>query len=160
MRDVLEAELHATVEEEFASFDFEPLAAASIGQTHRAVLKSGERVVVKIQRPGIDDVVHRDAAVLRLAAGMLERRVDGARQLGIKRLANELISSLERELDYGTEAVSGGAFLEILKDEEGITAPMVYPALSTRRVLVMEEIDGVTVADRHPRRAELQRRRS
>ena len=61
---MLESELGATVEEEFASFDFEPLAAASIGQTHRAVLKTGERVVVKVQRPGIEDVVHRDAAVL------------------------------------------------------------------------------------------------
>ena len=70
VREVLESELGATVEEEFASFDFEPLAAASIGQTHRAVLKTGEHVVVKVQRPGIEDIVHRDAAVLRMAAGV------------------------------------------------------------------------------------------
>ena len=87
IREVIERELGATVEEEFASFDFEPLAAASIGQTHRAVLKTGERVVVKVQRPGIEDVVHRDAAVLRLAAGVIDRRVEAARQLGVKRLA-------------------------------------------------------------------------
>jgi len=68
VREVIESELGATVEEEFASFDFEPLAAASIGQTHRAVLKTGERVVVKVQRPGVEDIVHRDAAVLRIAA--------------------------------------------------------------------------------------------
>ena len=69
IREVIERELGATVEEEFASFDFEPLAAASIGQTHRAVLKTGERVVVKVQRPGIEDVVHRDDAVLRTGGG-------------------------------------------------------------------------------------------
>ena len=78
-RRSLEQELGATVEEEFASFDFEPLAAASIGQTHRAVLKTGEHVVVKVQRPGIEDIVHRDAAVLRMAAGFVERRVEAAR---------------------------------------------------------------------------------
>ena len=147
VREVIESELGATVEEEFASFDFEPLAAASIGQTHRAVLKTGERVVVKVQRPGIEDIVHRDAAVLRMAAGVVERRVEAARQIGVKRLAGELIASLERELDYGAEAASGEAFLEHLDDDAGIAAPHVYQALSTRRVLVMEEIDGVTVAD-------------
>jgi ubiquinone biosynthesis protein len=148
VRGVVESELGATVEEEFASFDFEPLAAASIGQTHRAVLKTGERVVVKVQRPGIEDVVYRDAAVLRLAANVLDRRVEGARHLGIKRLAGELIGSLERELDYSAEANSGEAFLENLQDGSGIAAPVVYPALSTRRVLVMQEVMGVTVADR------------
>ena len=107
VRAVIESELGATVEEEFASFDFEPLAAASIGQTHRAVLKTGERVVVKVQRPGIEDIVHRDAAVLRFAASTIDRRVEAARQLGVKRLADELIDSLERELDYGAEASSG-----------------------------------------------------
>ena len=147
IREVIERELGATVEEEFASFDFEPLAAASIGQTHRAVLKTGERVVVKVQRPGIEDVVHRDDAVLRLAAGVIDRRVEAARQLGVKRLAEELITSLERELDYGAEASSGVAFLGHLEGKEGIAAPIVYQSLSTRRVLVMEEIDGVTVAD-------------
>ena len=147
VREVIESELGATVEEEFASFDFEPLAAASIGQTHRAVLKTGERVVVKVQRPGIEDIVHRDAAVLRMAAGVLERRVEAARQIGVKRLAGELIASLERELDYGAEAASGEVFLEHLDDDAGIAAPHVYQALSTRRVLVMEEIDGLTVAD-------------
>ena len=147
VRLVIESELRATVEEEFASFDFEPLAAASIGQTHRAVLKSGERVVVKVQRPGIEEIVHRDAAVLRLIAGQVDRRVEGARQIGVKRLADELIASLVRELNYTTEAVSAAAFLENIKDESGITAPVVYQALSTRRVLVMQEIDGTTVAD-------------
>ena len=147
VRAMVESELGATVEEEFASFDFEPLAAASIGQTHRAVLKTGEHVVVKVQRPGIEDVVHRDAVVLRLAAGVIDRRVEAARQIGVKRLADELIASLERELDYGAEASSAGTFLDHLESTDGITAPIVYQALSTRRVLVMEEIKGVTVAD-------------
>src|SRR3954471_16431261 len=143
VREVLARDLGASVEEEFASFDFQPLAAASIGQTHRAVLTTGEHVVVKVQRPGIDDVVHRDAAVLRMAAGVVDRRVEAARQLGVKRLAEELITSLEKELDYGAEAANGTIFLEHIADDDGVAAPLVYQALSTRRVLVMEEIPGV-----------------
>ena len=68
-----------------------------------------------MQRPGIEDVVHRDAAVLRLAAGVIDRRVEAARQIGVQRLADELIASLERELDYGAEASSAGTFLDHLE---------------------------------------------
>ena len=82
-----------------------------------------------------------------MAAGVVDRRVEAARQLGVKRLADELITSLERELDYGAEAASGAAFLEHLEDEEGIAAPLVVPGAVDPPVLVMEEIDGVTVAD-------------
>ena len=78
---------------------------------------------------------------------MIDRRVEAARQLGVKRLADELIDSLEREFDYSAEASSGVAFLAKLEGKVGIAAPVVYQSLSTRRVLVMEEIDGVTVAD-------------
>lgn len=147
VRAVLEAELGATVEEEFASFDWEPLAAASIGQTHRATLKDGQRVVVKVQRPGIEDIVNRDVAVLRLVAGTAERRVEAARQVGVKRLSEDLIASLRRELDYGAEAANAVEFREDRAGDEGVGVPQVYPALSTRRILVMEEIDGATVAD-------------
>ena len=106
------------LDEEFESFNFEPLAAASIGQTHRAVLRTGEDVVVKIQRPGIEEIVQRDAAVLRMVAGQVERRVEAARVLGVRRLAEELITSLEKELDYGAEARNGTAFVESLDIEK------------------------------------------
>ena len=81
VRPLVEQELGRPVEEVFASFEFEPLAAASIGQAHRATLASGESVVVKIQRPGLDDLLRRDATVLRLAARMAERRIAGGGRL-------------------------------------------------------------------------------
>ncbi len=74
VRPVLEAELGGPVDEVFAEFDWEPLAAASIGQTYRARLRTGEAVVVKIQRPGIDDVIERDLAALALLANVAQRR--------------------------------------------------------------------------------------
>ncbi len=146
VRQVLEAELGEPVESAFASFDFTPLAAASIGQTHRATLVDGTPVVVKIQRPGIADIVARDAAVLRLAARQVERRVSAARSLGLRALCEELIVGIQAELDYQAEASVGTRLRDQRAHDVGIAVPKVYPTLSTDRVLVMEEVRGAPIA--------------
>ena len=125
---MLESELGATVEEEFASFDFEPLAAASIGQTHRAVLKTGERVVVKVQRPGIEDVVHRDAAVLRMAANVSRPPGRGAPARSAS--SGSPTSSSRRSSASSTTAPrhrAASAFLEHLEDERRDRGPDRLP---------------------------------
>jgi ubiquinone biosynthesis protein len=147
VREVLETELGETTEQAFQSFEWEPLAAASIGQTHRAVLHDGTPVVVKVQRPGIADVVGRDAAVLRLAARQLDRRVEAARTLGLRALVEELISGLEQELDYQHEGSVGTQLRERRAADVGIAIPKVYPTLTTGRVLVMEQVVARSVAD-------------
>ncbi len=147
IRAVLENALSEPIEKTFGSFDFEPLAAASIGQTHRAVLFDGTRVVVKVQRPGIDVVVARDADVLRLAAGRLERHVEVAREVGLNGFCEELIAGLEEELDYLHEAAVGTQLRENRAEDVGISVPRVYPTLSTDRVLVMEEVMARSIAN-------------
>ncbi len=147
VRAVVEKSLDEPVEHAFGSFETQPLAAASIGQTHRAVLLDGTRVVVKVQRPGIDQVVARDAAVLRLAAARLERHVDAAREVGLSSFSEELIAGLEEELDYQHEAVVGRQLRENRAGDVGISVPSVYSTLSTDRVLVMEEVVGRSIAD-------------
>ncbi len=147
IRAVLEEELGEPVEQAFASFEWEPLAAASIGQTHRATLADGTRVVVKVQRPGIAEVVARDAAVLRLASRQLERRVDAARQIHLSALSEELIAGVREELDYGHEAQVGTRLRAARAGDEGIAVPAVHRTLSTGRVLVMEEVVGASIAD-------------
>jgi ubiquinone biosynthesis protein len=146
VRPLIEAELGCPVDEVFATFEFEPLAAASIGQAHRGVLLTGESVVVKIQRPGLDELLHRDATVLRLAARVVERRVAGAGDLGVRELAEELITSMERELDYSREATMCDRLRETIAGEgtgdDIVRVPGVHHQWSTDRLLVMEEAPG------------------
>ena len=147
VRLVLESELGEPVEQAFASFDWQPLAAASIGQTHTAVLADGTPAVVKVRRPGVEDVVDRDAAAVRLVARRLEKRSEAARALGLSDLAEELIAGVKEELDYRHEAEVCTRLRENRSTDVGISVPKVYPTLSTDRVLVMEQVIGRSIGD-------------
>ncbi|MCE3552778.1 AarF/UbiB family protein [Pseudonocardia sp. RS11V-5] len=146
IRERVSDELAAPLDEVFAEFDDEPLAAASIGQTHLAVLRSGEPVVVKVRRPGIEVGVARDSAVLRWASRTAARRSAAVRSLGLVPLADELIRSIDGELSYLTEAASARA-LEAATTDLGIRVPAVHTELSTDGVLVLEKVEGRPVSD-------------
>ncbi len=146
VREVIESALDEPVETAFAEFDWEPLAAASIGQTHRATLVTGEKVVVKVQRPGVADLVERDAAVMRLVARQAERRIGAAKRIGATALADELITGIESELDYLDEANAGRRFAKNLAGTD-VKVPGVYPTLCATTVLVMDEVPGRSIAD-------------
>ena len=144
---VVETELGEPVDQAFDEFEAEPLAAASIGQTHRAKLHGGHPVVVKVQRPGMDEIVRRDGAVLNLVARTLERRVEAARRVGARELADELVQSIQAELDFQGEASAGIRLRANREDDAGVAIPAVHRTLTTRRVLVMEEVDGRPLTD-------------
>ncbi len=144
---VLAEELDEPPEKAFASFDTKPLAAASIGQAHRATLHDGRRVIVKVQRPGLDELVRRDGAVLSFVARELQRRVESARRIGVRALADELIKSIEAELDYGREVVAAARLRENRGEDSGVQIPLMYPTLSSQRMLVMDEVVGRSVSD-------------
>jgi ubiquinone biosynthesis protein len=143
---LVEQELGRPVDEVFTSFEVEPLAAASIGQAHRAVLLEGDEVVVKVQRPGLDDLLRRDATVLRLVAGMAERRSAGARELGVRALAEELIVGMDHELDYLREADMSDRLRAAISHDDPtddvVRVPRMYHELCTDRLLVMEKAQG------------------
>ncbi len=140
VEQVVKQELGLSVDRVFESFEREPLASASIGQVHGAVLPGGERVVVKIQRPEAGKVVRRDIDLMLQLAEVLEHRVD----LGFSGAAvvHEFSRSISRELDYGLEARNASRFAVNLKDNENAVVPKVYPSYSTTRMLTMSRIDG------------------
>jgi ubiquinone biosynthesis protein len=144
---VLETELGAAVDEVFAEFDWEPLAAASIGQTHVARLRSGESVVVKVQRAGIGELMERDLAALELLAGLAQRRT----QLGLGLRTGETLAqfaeNLRSELDFLREADAMSEMRARLDATSSVRIPRVHRELCTRRVLIQERFDGFTVSD-------------
>jgi ubiquinone biosynthesis protein len=146
---VLQAELGESVGAVFADFDWEPLAAASIGQAYRARLHTGEAVVVKVQRPDIERIIERDLAALAHVAGLAERRTPLGRSVRSGEILGQFAQSLRDELDYLGEADAMSEMAVVLGDGDGagVRVPRVYAELSTRRVLVQERFEGFTAAD-------------
>lgn len=147
VRSVVESELGVPLGEIFAEFDVEPLAAASIGVSHCAVLRDGTPVIVKVQRPDIEESVERDGRVLIWAASKFERQSESARRLGVVALAKELVSGITAELDFTQEAAHNVAMRTARVGDEGVRIPEIYLELTTRRVLVMERVMGEPVSD-------------
>ncbi|MBI5876842.1 MAG: AarF/ABC1/UbiB kinase family protein [Chloroflexi bacterium] len=147
VRAVLQAELGEPIDALFASFEANPLASASIGQVHRAVLHSGEHVVVKVQRPGIERVINADLDLLLGQARFVESRSERVRRLNLVKLVEEFAYALRLELDYTSEARNGDRFRKHFADDSRLLIPKVYWHLTTRRVLVSEELHGIKIND-------------
>ena len=147
VRELLEDELGAPVDEVFAEFDWNPLAAASIGQVHCARLHGGQRVVVKVQRPGIANSVNRDLDVLDELATMVEQRTAWGPDYHVSDLADEFSERLREELDFEIEARNASDIAANLDDDSDVRIPAVFRDLTSRRVLVMEWMDGVSVRE-------------
>ena len=145
---VLAEELDPEARARIVQIDPEPLAAASIGVTHRARLADGRHVIVKVQRPGVDEIVRRDGRVLLWGARQLERRWASARALGILDVASELLAGVTEELDFTREAANNSALRSNRSEDVGVRFPEVFADITTTRVLVMEEVDGRPVSDR------------
>jgi len=146
---IVEAELGRPPAETFDLFDPTPVAAASIGQVHRAVLPSGERVVVKVQRPNVEQTVRSDLDLLLRQAHFLERRSETARNYNLVENVEELSYALQNELDYTAEAQNIDRFYQSYNSIPNLRIPKVYWEHTTRRVLVMEEIDGIKLTELH-----------
>lgn len=149
IKSVVETELGGPLADYFTDFSTEPLAAASIGVTHRATLLDGRRVIVKVQRPGVEQGVRRDGRVLIWAAEQLQRRSESAARIGIAGLAHELVNGIEEELDFTRELANNRAIRKARVDDVGVNFPEVFSDISTRKVLVMEEVVGKPVSDVH-----------
>ncbi|SNS78748.1 ABC1 kinase family protein [Actinomadura mexicana] len=134
----------------FAAFDRTPLAAASIAQVHRATLRSGEDVVVKIQRPGVRAVVERDLDIVGRLARTLHDRAGWARSFGVVDLAHGFAAALREELDFRVEARNMASVAATARNGD-VVIPRPHDDLCTSRVLVMQHLDGVALRKAGPR---------
>jgi predicted unusual protein kinase regulating ubiquinone biosynthesis (AarF/ABC1/UbiB family) len=139
VRRRMAAELGADWQARFASFDHEAIAAASLGQVHRAVSKAGEPLACKLQYPDMASAVEADLQQLKMLFS-LHRRMDPA--IDTSEIGEEIGARLREELDYSREAAHIGLYTEILRDEPLVRIPRVHAALSTRRLLTMGWLDG------------------
>ncbi len=146
IRRLIADELPADV---FASIDPEPLATASIAQVHPALLSSGREVIIKVRRPGIEEKIELDLALLRSTAELLERRSERAQLLQARALADELETHLRNELDFVEEANNTEIIARILGRFEDLVVPEVIRPYVTERVLVLERIQGRKVEADH-----------
>jgi len=147
IREVVERELGL---ERFTSIDETPLASASIGQIHRALLVSGQDVVVKVRRPGIAEQVDVDLALLRTTARIAERRSETAKLLQLRAVVDELDQHLHAELDFVEEAHNAELIAQVIDEfRDDLFVPRVIHPFVTPEVLVLERVEGVKVEE-HP----------
>ncbi|MFI5307536.1 MAG: ABC1 kinase family protein [Polyangiales bacterium] len=144
VRSVVEADLGKPIETLFARFEHEPLAAASIGQVHRARLHDGQDVVVKVQYPGVAEAIGNDLRASRGLAAMLSAF---NRNIDAQGVVEEVKERLFEELDYRNELRNQQLFCELWRDHPLIRIPRVYPELSTEHVLTQEYCRGLGFAE-------------
>ncbi len=146
IRQVLVAEL-GPPEQRFSSFESTPVAAASLGQAHRARLPDGERVIVKVQRPGIRTLVHTDLAALAVVARWSMHLGFIARRANVPALLDEFSEVLWEELDYAREADNVETFAQMFADDKSVYIPRLYRDFSTLRVVTLEDVTAIKITD-------------
>jgi len=144
---IIEKDLGASLDSLFTSFDPTPMAAASIAQVHRAVLLDGREVMVKVQRPAIEDIIARDISILRGIAQLIDVHVHELKPFNVPGIVDEFSSTINKELDFFIEASNAIQLRNNFRNSEILIIPEVHAGLSSKRVLVLEKIEGVRIDD-------------
>ncbi len=152
VEEIVASELGVRLSKAFLEFDPEPLAAASLGQVHRALLRNGRAVAVKVQRPGIREQVLSDLEALEDIAEFLDKHTEAGRRYDFCGILDQFRKSLLRELDYQQEARNLATFARNLREFEQIVVPESIPDYTTSRVLTMDYVHGVKITEISPLR--------
>jgi predicted unusual protein kinase regulating ubiquinone biosynthesis (AarF/ABC1/UbiB family) len=154
IRAKAESELALPLSEHYASFDQTPLAAASLGQVHRACLRPADavemgyaEVVVKVQRPHIEQIVETDLAAIRRVGGWLQRYKPIADRADVRALIEEFATTTHEEIDYLAEGANAETFAANFADDPRVHVPRVVWELTTRRVLTLEDVSAIKLGD-------------
>jgi len=147
IEEVVQTALGRPLHEVFASFDHEPLAAASIGQVHAATLHGGVEVIVKVRRPGVVECIEEDLEIMQSLAVAASRRWAIAQQYDLPSLVQEFAETLRSELDYIREGHNAERFAANFAGNPSLHIPKVYWETTTERVLTLERIRGIKISD-------------
>jgi ubiquinone biosynthesis protein len=147
VRDLITAEFDKSLDQAFATFELEPIAAGSIGQAHAATLSDGIDVVVKVRRPGIVETVREDLEVLRNCAVRASRRLKNGEDYDLVGLVEEFGESLLAELDYLQEGRNADRFAADFRGDAEVRIPKVIWERTTSRVLTLERVYGLKITD-------------
>lgn len=147
IRKIVEYELNGKIEEFFHSFDETPLGVASIGQVHEALLPSGEKVAVKVQRPNVGKQVHIDLEILHEMAERAEKRMDWAKRYQVVEVVEEFEKAIIDELDYEKEGRNADLMARQFEDQPEVYIPEIYWNYTTKKVLTMEFVEGIKLDD-------------
>ncbi len=145
VREVIEFELGDKLENIFREFKEEPIAAASIGQVHRAKLLSGKEVVVKVQRPNIEKNIELDIGILKDLADFIDNRTRFGKLYSFSKMVEEFETTLTNELDFRMEGENAETFKVNFEDDANVIVPEISWIHTTNRVLTMEEIQGASL---------------
>lgn len=148
VREILVAHFGAPLNEVFESFDEQPLAAASIAQVHRARLRDGSKVVVKVQRPGVEQIISEDLKILKGLAELAEKYIPESRVINPTGIVREFGRAMELETNFIIEANNIRRFHQNFSRDPNIKIPRVYNEFTGRRVLVMEMLEGIPLTHR------------
>jgi ubiquinone biosynthesis protein len=144
---VVREDLGQPIERLFLEFDEQPIAAASIGQVHAAVLPNGRRVVVKVQRPNAPRQIESDIQLLEQAARLAKERIRALDFIDTREIVDEFARSIRQELDYRLEARNADGFYRDFAGHPHVAIPRVYWSYTRTRVLTLERLDGTQLAD-------------
>ncbi|MCK7547481.1 ubiquinone biosynthesis regulatory protein kinase UbiB [Marinobacter koreensis] len=146
-RDIIETSLGRPVSELFSEFSADPMASASVAQVHAATLPDGQKVVVKVLRPGIERVIHQDLALMYFMAGLLERYWSEGKRLHPVEVVADYDSTIHDELDLQREAANASQLRRNFENSSLIYIPFIDWTYTRKTVLVMERIQGIPIAD-------------
>jgi len=147
IRNQFKREMGKQPEELFSYFNFVPLASASIGQVHEAVLPGGEKVVVKVQRPHLTQLIEGDIRILKNFSGILQNRTVIGKVCDVYEIIDVFERQIHKELDYLTEAVNTEAFYREFCNDKNVVVPRLFSDYTSRKMITMEYVEGIRVEE-------------
>jgi len=142
-RGIVEKEFGKSIEKLFLHFEKKPIASASISQVHKAILKNGDKVAVKVQRPNVKHMMETDIEIMFYFANLLEKHVEKLRMFKPVKIVNEFKEWTDKELDFKLEARNAKRFGQNFRGSKTVHIPKVYDELTSEKVLTLEFIEGV-----------------